>query len=66
MNEAQSILSDIQAFLSERGIAEKTFGFRAANNTRLLERLRSGTASLATVAKVRKYIEQERAKEAEQ
>lgn len=41
MNE--KLLSDIEDFLSETGMKEYRFGFLAAKNGRLVERLRAGT-----------------------
>ena len=66
MHETEDVLSEIAVFLARRKISETTFGRLAADNTRLLARLRAGTASLATLAKARQYIERERAKEAAQ
>lgn len=37
-----ALLSDIEEFLSETGMKEYTFGFHAARNGRLVERLRAG------------------------
>jgi hypothetical protein len=34
------LLAEIEAFLSETGMSEQTFGRKAANNGRLVERLR--------------------------
>jgi hypothetical protein len=36
------LLSDIDAFLQETGIAEGYFGWKSARNWRLMERLRAG------------------------
>lgn len=36
------LLSEIEAFLAEFGIGEHRFGILAANNGRLVERLRAG------------------------
>lgn len=40
---ADTLLSDIEQFLSETGMGEYRFGLRAARNGRLVERLRAGT-----------------------
>lgn len=39
---ADTLLSDIEQFLSETGMKEYRFGFLAAHNGRLVERLRAG------------------------
>lgn len=38
-----TLLSEIDAFLSETGMGEYRFGLKAARNGRLVERLRQGT-----------------------
>lgn len=38
-----TLLSDIDAFLAETGMGEYRFGYLAARNGRLVERLRAGT-----------------------
>ena len=40
--QSKNLLSEIDAFLTETGMSPSYFGKRAANNGRLVERLRSG------------------------
>lgn len=40
-----TLLSDIERFLADTGMGEHRFGYLAARNGRLLERLRSGTTA---------------------
>lgn len=40
---ADTLLTEIEKFLSETGMKEYRFGFLAARNGRLVERLRAGT-----------------------
>lgn len=65
-----TLLSEIDAFLSETGMAEYRFGFLAVKNGRLVERLRAGTTPEGrpvriwpeTEQQIRKFIRSERAK----
>ncbi|MEA3044550.1 MAG: hypothetical protein QOH47_2388 [Sphingomonadales bacterium] len=51
------LLSEIEAFRDAHGIAETTFGRKAANDTRLIGQLRDGRElRRATVEKVRRYM----------
>jgi hypothetical protein len=43
---AENLLSEIEEFLSETGMKEYTFGFHAARNGRLIERLRAGATPI--------------------
>ena len=55
------LLSDIEAFLIERGLSGHRFGMLAVKNGRLVERLRSGCRVWPdTASKVRTFIETER------
>lgn len=66
----EKILSDIEAFLSETGMAEYRFGFDAAKNGRLVERLRAGVTPKGKPARIwpdtekqiRRFMASERAK----
>lgn len=56
------LLSEIEAFLAEFGIGEHRFGILAANNGRLVERLRSGGRVWPeTEDRVRKFMAERRA-----
>lgn len=63
MSIVATLLSEIDAFLAQAGIAETTFGRHAVNDGKFVGRLREGAGvTVATVDKVRAYIVQERAK----
>lgn len=51
------LLNEIEAFRADHGIAESSFGRKAANDTRLIGQLRDGRElRRATVAKVRQFM----------
>lgn len=55
------LLSDIDAFLAETGMSAGYFGWRAAKNWRLVERLRAGRRIWPeTEAEIRAYMISER------
>ena len=55
------LLTEIERFLSEKGIAETTFGLRAANDGKFVGRLRARKRMWPeTIAAVREYIHRER------
>ncbi|HEX9843745.1 MAG TPA: hypothetical protein VGC20_13385 [bacterium] len=57
MDAAQQIITEIEAFCSRHGIAESTFGYRAANDGKFVRRLRNGRrVTTATLERVRDYI----------
>lgn len=57
-----TLLSDIEIFRRETGMAEYRFGFLAVKNGRLIERLRDGRRIWPdTEAKVRAFMRQYRA-----
>lgn len=58
MDTQTLLLSEIEAFLSTRKIAESTFGRMAVNDGKFVGRLRAGAnMTLATVSRVRSFIE---------
>ena len=59
----QSLLTQIDAFLAETGLSEYRFGFLAAKNGRLVERLKAGRRIWPdTEAQVLGFIRSERAR----
>ena len=53
-----SLLGDIETFCRSAGVAESTFGRKAANDGKLCARLRDGrSVTLQTAEKIRRYIE---------
>jgi hypothetical protein len=57
MDAAQHIIAEIEAYCSREGIAESTFGYRAANDGKFVGRLRNGRrVTTATLERVRDYI----------
>lgn len=60
---AQTLISEIREFLTETGMSAYCFGFKAARNGRLVERLEMGSPILTTTEeRVREFIRQERRK----
>lgn len=56
-----NLLSEIDQFLAEFGIGEHRFGILAANNGRLVERLRSGGRVWPeTEERIRKFMSERR------
>jgi hypothetical protein len=53
---ASAILVDITAYCGAVGIAPTTFGQRAVGDTRFVERLREGRASVRQVDRARQYM----------
>lgn len=65
MSTISALLSEIEAFCKEVGIAEATFSTRAVNDGKFVGRLREGAnVTVALVDRVRAYIAAERAKAA--
>ena len=63
MSTIAALLSEIEAFCKEAGIAEATFSTRAVNDGKFVGRLREGAnVTVALVDRVRAYIAAERAK----
>ena len=63
MSTITAVLSEIEAFCKEAGIAEATFSTRAVNDGKFVGRLRGGAnVTVALVDRVRAYIAAERAK----
>ena len=57
MSTQAQLLAEIEAFLSQRRMAETTFGRLAVNDGKFVGRLRGGAnMTLATVEKVRRYL----------
>lgn len=60
---AQTLIHEIREFLAETGLSAYRFGFKAARNGRLVERLEAGNPILNTTEqRVREFIKQERRK----
>lgn len=58
MTPTQSLLNEIEAYLSKADMAESTFGRKTVNDGKLLSRLRAGgSVSLDTAAKLRAFME---------
>lgn len=57
MDSVAQIIAEIETFCSTHGMAESTFGFRAANDGKFVSRLRNGRrVTTATLEKVKGYI----------
>lgn len=62
MSTVEELISEIEGFCREAGIAEATFGTRAVNDGKFVGRLRLGKGiTVATVDRVRGYIATQRA-----
>lgn len=62
MSTVTELVSEIELFCRERGIAEGTFGTRAVNDGKFVGRLRGGAGiTVATVERVRTYMAAARA-----
>jgi hypothetical protein len=63
MTTVEQLLQDIDRHLAVTGVAETTFGRLAVNDGKFVGRLREGAGvTVATVDRVRAYIESERQK----
>lgn len=63
MDDQTRLLTEIEAFIRERGIAETTFGRLAVNDGKFVRRLRERqNMTLATLERARDFIREERAK----
>lgn len=61
MTDANKLLNEIDAFLTETGMGPSYFGKRAAGNTEIVARLRSGRRIWPdTAARVREFMSAER------
>lgn len=57
----RSLLDEIEAFLSDTGMGDSTFGHRTVNDGKLVKRLRAGgSVLLPTAEKILEFIESER------
>lgn len=65
MMDLEKLLGEIERFRSEVGLTEATFGLRASNDTRLIDRLRRGASSHRIHERVEKFLADERAKRKE-
>ena len=66
MSETQKLLSEIDGCLRSAGMADSTFGRKAVNDGKLLERLRSGgSVTLEKAAQIRRFIATQAPAEAE-
>lgn len=62
MNTQATLLSEIEAFLHGRDMAESTFGRMAVNDGKFVGRLRQGgNLTTATMDRVRQFIEDAKA-----
>ena len=60
-SEREQLLADIERFLAVTGISRTRFGWEAAGNRNLLQRLQSGSnIKLSTVDRIRSYMRQPR------
>ncbi len=58
----ESLLQEIAVFLAESGMAGSTFGLRAVNDGKLIERLRTqGSVNSRTMHRVQQFIASQRA-----
>lgn len=61
MSATASLLATIDAFLTEAGMAETTFGLRALKDGKLVRRIREGSdVTLRTSDRIHAYIAAER------
>lgn len=59
MSETQKLLHEIEAFLQTAGMAETTFGRKAVNDGKLIQRLRGGgSVTLEKASDIRRFISQ--------
>ena len=57
MNNQESLIAELDAFLNRHGIADSTFGIRAVGDSHLIKRIRDNRPiRRSTVLKIRKYI----------
>lgn len=57
MSETQKLISEIEAFLRDAGMAESTFGRKAVNDGKLMARLRSsGSVTLEKASQIRRFM----------
>lgn len=65
MDATQTLLSEIEAFLSRTGMEASTFGQKAVHDWRQVERLRAGgSVSLRKAERLRAYMERHRTENA--
>ena len=58
MNSEQQLLAEILDFCARHEMAPTTFGLRACNNGRLVERLQAGsTVEIKTAGRVREFMQ---------
>ena len=63
MNEQSELLAEIEAFLPQCGIRETTFGRKAVNDGKFVQRLRdNANVTVATLDKARAFIRDELAR----
>ena len=59
-NSAESLLSEIENYCRQAGVAESTFGRQSVNNGKLCSRLRDGrNVTLDTARRIRQYIKEQ-------
>lgn len=57
MGETQKLLSEIDAFLRDAGMADSTFGRKAVNDGKLMTRLRAGSSvTLEKASQIRRFL----------
>lgn len=64
MKDESPLVDEIEAFLRESGMGEKTFGHRVQREWRLVDRLRAGgDVTTRTAEKIRAFISDYRTKD---
>lgn len=57
MSDTEKLLHDIDAFLRETGMAPSTFGRKAVNDGKLVDRLNTGgSVTLRTASRIRAFL----------
>ena len=56
MDVQSDLLREIEEFLSRHRMAKTTFGLRAVNDGKLVDRLRTGTVTLDTAQRIRIFM----------
>lgn len=64
MSEIQGLITEIENYCRDKGLAESTFGRLAVGNSKLMARLRNGQGvTLRTVDKIRQYMRAEQSQQ---
>ena len=57
MNDPQQLISEIDSFLAETGMAPSTFGQKAVSNWRIVDQIKSGgNTGINTIARIREFM----------